>query len=145
VLTEDPRIDRVALICHLDEEYGFAATEIDFLPVGGDGHNNGYGGPWFVSVKRGNSDPRRTARWAVDFDASHRAVRRLVDEGGLQFLSAALPSKDGRGRVTGSFADALWWYSRGSKVRPALIRRGLGRSCTPAFGVSMRLPTDSGT
>ncbi len=90
MLTEDPGTDRIALLRRLGEEDGFAVAEIEFLPVGGHGHNyraNGEGGPWFVSVKRGNSDPRRTARWALDFETSHRAVRRLVDEGGLEFLS----------------------------------------------------------
>ncbi len=121
MLIDDPRIDRAALLRHLDEEYGFAATEIDFLPVGGDGHNYRAGGhaePWFVSVKRGNSDPRRTERWALDFDASHRAVRRLVDEGGLEFLSAAWPRKDGR--VTGSFAG-----------RPAVVQPWLEGETRP--------------
>src|SRR5258708_4276769 len=105
MLTEDPLIDPSALRRHLGEDYEFAAAEIEFLPVGGDGHNyraDGEGGPWFVSVKRGNSDPRRMGQWAMDFGPSHCAARRLVDEGGLEFLSAATPRKNGKS--TGSLA-----------------------------------------
>lgn len=122
MLTEDPTIDACALVALLSE-YGIAAARLEFLPVGADGHNYRVegGGRWFVSIKR--VMPHREA--AVDtrgLERSYRAVRRLCDEAGIDFMSLPLPRADGR-------------YVSTLAGRPVVVQRWLdGGSHEPMTG-----------
>lgn len=123
MLTEDRSIDRGAL-AGLLLEYGIEAASVEFLPLGADGHSYRVEDGrhrWFASVKRTlpHGDLGVVAR---GLELSYRAVLRLRDEEGIDFLSPALQ------RIEGGFTGVL-------ANRPMIVQHWLdGDSHNPLMG-----------
>ncbi len=98
MLLEPGEIDRSRLLELLNVDYGIAASDLIFLPVGGDSFNyraaDGRGGRWFVNVKRTPPFPRPRGGRA-GLEASYRLAVALRDRADLGFLSCPIATRRG--------------------------------------------------